>query len=33
MSKNNIKTDVKVIGFGDVDWINVAQDMALGKLL
>jgi hypothetical protein len=24
--EDNIKTDLREIGFGDVDWINLAQD-------
>jgi hypothetical protein len=27
-----IKVDVKLIGWGDMDWIHVAQDRASGRL-
>jgi hypothetical protein len=30
---DNIKTDLKDIGFEDVDWINVAQDTDTWRLL
>jgi hypothetical protein len=31
--EDNIKMDLREIGFGDVDWINLAQDRDSGKLL
>jgi hypothetical protein len=31
--KDNIKMDLREIGFGDVDWINLAQDRDRGRPL